>query len=156
MWPVCFSITSGQDATLTVGKKKMKPFISRWVAKRYEKWRGVELGEGQHGCVFCYSSPFVKPWSPWPTMGRAGQLWTDGWHTTGQYVMPGGDLQGMRRFALQHSQCKFTEKRKLLTMKRGFSLDKNAENNILALACSFSAREFHNSDQPTLDPNLWY
>lgn len=67
------------------------------------------------GCLSLEQSPsFPAPTPVALTMAWAGcchyaQLWTDGWHRAGQYVRPDGVLQEIWRFALWHTQFRFSK-----------------------------------------------
>lgn len=149
MWPVCFFITSGQDVTLTVGKKKMKPFISRWVTKDMRIEAGCCWGRGSMGAFSVIAHPSSNP-------GPCGRLWTTlasceqmGGTQWGNMSCPVVTFKGRGHLlcsTLSLNSPKKTPKN-CWRWKGDFHRTKNAANNILAVVWSYSGLEFHNSDQ---------
>lgn len=74
------------------------------------------------GCVDAshYSSPPFPDSSPVALTSACtgychyGQLWTDGWHRAGQYVMPDGVLQEIWKFPPQRSLFRFCKGSKVI------------------------------------------
>lgn len=118
---------SGHDATFaTEGKRKWSH------SSPTRSWKEMGNSEGKHWSVFCYVivdgeavwmlliTAFTPPVSipdPIPVAltkacagcCRYGQLWTDGWHRAGQYVLPDGVLQEIWRAALWQTQFRFSK-----------------------------------------------